>query len=140
VHVRFIELMPIGGMTAGEACGAAAIEAMRAFGAEPGDNTVTGAGPARYYQLDGAPGSLGLIAPMSDPFCDGCNRLRLSAHGRIRSCLFAAPTVALMPLLRPRADVAAIAQVLSECWRAKPSSRAHPASDAADASMCQIGG
>ena len=140
VHIRFIELMPVGGMTAGVVCGGAAIEAMRAFGAEPANDFVTGAGPARYFRLDGALGSLGLIAAMSDPFCDRCNRLRLSARGRVRSCLFAPPALDLMPLLRPRADVAAIARALSKCWRAKPSSRARPASDAADASMCQIGG
>ena len=141
VHVRFIEPMPLGDMTACEGCGLRAAQAIESFGATPARDVIRGAGPARYWRLDGSPGSLGLIAPLSDPFCDHCNRLRLTPRGEVRSCLFASADADLMPLLRPRVNAAAIAQALSRCWRSKPGAgepRMHGAH--ATASMCQIGG
>ncbi len=43
---------------------------------------------ARRWTLDGGPGEVGLIAPVSEPFCGHCNRLRITADGRLRTCLF----------------------------------------------------
>jgi cyclic pyranopterin phosphate synthase len=141
VHVRFIEPMPLGDMTAREGCGLQAVQALESFGAQPASDVIRGAGPARYWRLDGSPGSLGLIAPLSDPFCDRCNRLRLTPRGEVRSCLFASPDADLMPLLRPRVNAAAIAEALSRCWRSKaPAGKSHMRSAGATASMCQIGG
>ena len=48
----------------------------------------TGNGPASYFRLPGAQGTVGVISPMSHSFCDGCNRLRLTADGMLRPCLF----------------------------------------------------
>jgi cyclic pyranopterin phosphate synthase len=45
-------------------------------------------GPARYYKFDGAAGVLGFISPLSNHFCGKCNRLRLTADGKLRPCLF----------------------------------------------------
>jgi GTP 3',8-cyclase len=90
-HVRFIELMPVGeladraelSMPIGEI-----LERVRAIGAiEPGAGP-EGNGPATYYRLAGAIGSIGVIAPLSHNFCDSCNRVRLTADGRLRACLF----------------------------------------------------
>ena len=47
-----------------------------------------GNGPARYFQIPGAKGTVGVISPMSHFYCDSCNRVRLSADGRLRLCLF----------------------------------------------------
>jgi cyclic pyranopterin phosphate synthase len=48
----------------------------------------TGNGPATYYRYPGAPGTVGVITPMSHNFCDRCNRMRLTADGQLRPCLF----------------------------------------------------
>ena len=46
--------------------------------------------PATTYRFaDGAPGAIGVIASVTEPFCDTCNRLRLTAEGQVRACLFA---------------------------------------------------
>lgn len=47
----------------------------------------SGAGPARYFQYAGAPGKIGLISPISHQFCSGCNRVRLTAEGKLLLCL-----------------------------------------------------
>ena len=75
----------------------------------------------RYRYADGA-GEIGVIASVSEPFCGQCQRARLSADGRLLTCLFAADGVALKPLLRgqpgPEGD-AALRTLLSETWRAR---------------------
>lgn len=57
------------------------------------------AGPAREFTLDGALGRIGVIAPLSGHFCDHCNRIRITAGGRVRTCLFADDEHDLKPLL-----------------------------------------
>ncbi len=47
-----------------------------------------GNGPARYYRAVGAPGTIGVITPISHTYCASCNRVRLTADGRLRTCLF----------------------------------------------------
>ena len=91
-HVRFIEVMPTGdnlGVQADEFVSADEILAqVRTIGelrpvAGPGGN-----GPARYFAFPGAPGTVGVITPMSHTYCDRCNRMRLTADGQLRPCLF----------------------------------------------------
>ena len=49
-----------------------------------------GAEPARSYRFaDGEPGSVGVIASVTEPFCSSCNRIRVTADGQFRTCLFA---------------------------------------------------
>jgi cyclic pyranopterin phosphate synthase len=59
-----------------------------------------GNGPARYLRYAGAPGSVGVITPMSHSYCDECNRVRLTADGRLRTCLFGDHEVDLRTPLR----------------------------------------
>ena len=68
-----------------------------------------GAGPARLYRFAGGPGGIGIITAVSGHFCAGCNRIRVTARGVARSCLFADDALDLKPLLREgtRSDVAA---------------------------------
>lgn len=91
-HIRFIEVMPT---TANldlsrenyVSC-AEALRRVRALGdLEPAEGP-TGNGPATYYRFPGAPGTIGVITPMSHNFCDRCNRMRLTADGQLRPCLF----------------------------------------------------
>ncbi len=91
-HVRFIEVMPTGanlGVSAEAtlSCDEALARIRRIGELEPAEGP-TGNGPARYYRFPGAPGSIGVITPMSHNFCDRCNRMRLTADGQLRPCLF----------------------------------------------------
>jgi cyclic pyranopterin phosphate synthase len=91
-HVRFIELMPVGAnldISTAEFVGAAEIldRLGRVAALEPIEGP-TGNGPATYFRLPGAAGTVGVITPMSHNFCDRCNRMRLTADGQLRPCLF----------------------------------------------------
>ena len=104
LHVRFIEYMPIG---SGEDCGGCGwgpddvvpakeiIETISAQAVaiglgslEPTTAAPDGWGPARYYRLPSAQGTVGVISAISNHFCGSCNRLRLTADGKIKPCLF----------------------------------------------------
>ena len=96
---------------------------------EPVDReTEPGVGPANVYRLSrGNPaGRIGFISAMSAPFCATCNRLRLTATGVLRSCLFEGGEVDLKPILRseastqPRRRELLIADAMTECVRLKP--------------------
>ena len=104
-HVRFIELMPVGGLrelTAEHIVPsdevldrASVLGALAAGGGPPRGN-----GPAAYYHFAGAPGSIGVITPMTHTYCGSCNRVRLTADGRLRTCLFGDHEVDLRTPLR----------------------------------------
>jgi len=108
-HVRFIELMPIQNQAAwGDGFPAphaayfpiAEILAQLApLNLEP-ILTDVGRGPAHQYRIPGAPGRLGFISPLSEPFCQECNRLRLTADGNLRPCLLSDREIPLLPALR----------------------------------------
>ncbi len=57
-------------------------------------------GPARYFRFEGAVGVVGFISPISNHFCSECNRLRLTADGKLRPCLFSETEIDLKPTLR----------------------------------------
>lgn len=81
-----------------------------------------GVGPAKVYRLAGARGRVGFISAMSAPFCDTCNRLRLTADGLLRSCLFEGGEVDVRPILRNSTGdrLKALADAMTECVRLKP--------------------
>jgi cyclic pyranopterin phosphate synthase len=104
-HVRFIELMPVGEMrelTWEHVVPSDEVLArVAALGPlEPGGGPPRGNGPAAYYRLAGAAGSIGVITPMSHTYCASCNRVRLTADGRLRTCLFGDHEVELRGPLR----------------------------------------
>jgi cyclic pyranopterin phosphate synthase len=84
------------------------------------EEAVRGTGPARYYRLPGAEGALGFITPVSDHFCDLCNRLRLTADGQLRPCLLAQQEIDLRSPLREGAGVPEIKELLEEAIYLKP--------------------
>ncbi len=57
-------------------------------------------GPAQYFRFEGAAGVVGFISPISNHFCAECNRLRLTADGKLRPCLFSETEIDLRPALR----------------------------------------
>jgi cyclic pyranopterin phosphate synthase len=88
--------------------------------------TEAGVGPAKVFQLAlGNPrGRVGFISAMSEPFCSTCNRLRLTADGVLRSCLFEGGEVAIRDMIRslafPTARAQAIADAMTQCVKLKP--------------------
>ncbi|MFZ5648254.1 MAG: GTP 3',8-cyclase MoaA [Bacillota bacterium] len=110
LHVRFIELMPVGASDAWalerHVPAARVREKIEAgLGKLESAHKPAGSGPARYLRLSGAPGTIGFISPLSDHFCQSCNRLRLTAEGMIRPCLHSAREWdAKGPLRRGAAD------------------------------------
>jgi cyclic pyranopterin phosphate synthase len=107
-HVRFIEYMPLDAghqwtreQVVPSAELLARIEAVHPMRRADED----GPEPAkRWLFADGAPGSIGFIASVSEPFCGSCNRLRITAEGRFRTCLFALDEVDLRTPLRAGAS------------------------------------
>ena len=92
-HVRFIELMPVGELR--ELTWDHIVpsdEILRRLEAvaplEAAASPERSNGPARYFRYAGAPGSVGIITPMTHTYCGSCNRVRLTADGRLRTCLF----------------------------------------------------
>ena len=109
-HVRFIELMPVGDMREltweHVVPSAEILSRLGAMGAlAPDDGPSRGNGPAAYYRLEGASGSIGVITPMTHTYCGSCNRVRLTADGRLRTCLFGDHEVNLRDPLRTGADL-----------------------------------
>jgi len=105
--VRFIEYMPLGRTALGgeyEQRFISEEDIRRRIEARFGELTPatrdTGHGPAVVWQIPGAKGRIGFISAMSKPFCETCNRLRLTAEGQLRSCLFDGGEVELRPILR----------------------------------------
>jgi GTP 3',8-cyclase len=93
-QLRFIEQMPLDAqhgwrrsemVTADEICATLSAE----FTLKPDDPADRGAAPAETFLVDGGPGRVGVIGSVTRPFCGACNRVRLTADGQVRNCLFA---------------------------------------------------
>ena len=117
VDVRFIEYMPLDsghGWTRERVVSGAEIRQainerfpMVARRVERGSETAT-----RYRFADGAPGEVGIIAPVTEPFCGACSRIRLTADGQIRTCLFSKVEHSLRDVLRSGATPAETADYI----------------------------
>lgn len=109
-HVRFIELMPVGEMRDVTwdhvVPSSELLERAASVGPlVPADDAPRGNGPAEYYWFPGAPGTIGVITPMTHTYCEKCNRVRLTADGRLRTCLFGEHEVNLRDPFRAGADI-----------------------------------
>ncbi len=152
LHIRFIEYMPIG-ENASNGCGwgkddviasedllahinqearKAGLSELHTVSQKP-----LGWGPARYYEFDGAEGTVGFISPLSRHFCGECNRLRLTADGLIRPCLFSDTEFNVKQALESGSDEA-IKHVLYDALGAKPDEHHHKVGTKRN--MSQIGG
>ena len=154
LHIRFIEYMPMGHSVEEGGAGwgpedviptAELIETISqatvdaGFGPllPAGDDRPKGWGPARYYELKGAQGTIGFISSVSNHFCARCNRLRLTADGRIRPCLFGDEEFDVKTALRTEGQEA-VKQVLEQALSHKPESHHHRVGTAR--MMSQVGG
>lgn len=145
-HVRLIEWMPVGANTSWAGDGVVPVAEMRAHieaalgplepvGGPPGN------GPARYYRLPDAEGTVGFIGAMSEHFCRACNRLRLTADGRLRPCLMSDDELDLRIAVRGGAGVQDVQALLLQAIRHKP--ERHRLGEAAaprGRTMAEIGG
>jgi GTP 3',8-cyclase len=147
-HVRFIELMPLGG---GE-CATLSIKRY-VSNIETRSRIETELGPlmelessnpsdeARNYRLRGARGVIGFISPVSEPYCGTCNRMRLTADGKFHLCLLNDDELDVRKALRSGASREAIGEILLRAVTLKPTGH-HllQGRSTRDRSMYQIGG
>lgn len=99
LSVRFIEMMPIGcGRKYRPVSNEKVFNTIRSHypGMEKG-SAHQGSGPAVYYRIPGAAGSIGFISPISDTYCATCNRIRLLSDGRVKGCLSYASDLSVLP-------------------------------------------
>jgi cyclic pyranopterin phosphate synthase len=144
-HVRFIEFMPSAcGIWDKDRCvGSEEIkEKMLGLG-ELEKIEFKGKGPSRNYRINGAKGVIGLISPLTDHFCGFCNRLRLTADGKIRPCLFSDQKIDIRTPIRNGASDSEIEELFLSSVKAKPEKHylhENKTSHASLVSMSQIGG
>ncbi len=124
VFVRFIEVMPVLEnleMHAGTYVSSNEIlERVASHAALKPAPGPPGNGPARYFAFDGARGAVGVISPLSHDYCERCNRVRLTADGRLRLCLFGDYAVDLRGPLRAGASTEDLAGLLRASMLIKP--------------------
>ncbi len=147
-HVRFIELMPLGG---GE-CATLSIQRY-VSNIETRRRIESGLGPlaaleagdrsdeARNYHLEGARGVVGFISPVSDPYCGTCNRMRLTADGKFHLCLLNDDELDVRMAIRSGADLDQIGRIVLKAVGDKPTGH-HllQGRSTRDRSMYQLGG
>lgn len=141
LHVRFIEYMPVGHDEDCGGCGwgiddvVPAEEILQAIDAQASSlglghlqpaekGKPDGWGPARYYRLPNAQGTIGVISAISNHFCGSCNRLRLTADGKIKPCLFSDQEYDLRTALREGTDED-VRAVFEAALAHKPSGHEH---------------
>jgi len=123
-HVRFIEFMPIGDRKLWDETRVVATnEVMERISKLGGLEPVAGEGergPATLFKLPGAKGILGFISPVSDHFCGSCNRLRLTADGKLRPCLFSESEIDVKTPMRAGCEDEEIARLMVLALNVKP--------------------
>jgi len=140
VHVRFIELMDFSPSQGYFVSGREAMANLARFGRPEEAEAPEGAGPARYFTLPGMKGTIGFISPYSDHFCASCNRLRISADGRLLPCLFSGWSVDLKKMLRSGADDESLKAALRDALSRKPRRREEAAAGKRGNGLRTIGG
>ncbi|MGE5578872.1 MAG: GTP 3',8-cyclase MoaA [Bacillota bacterium] len=144
VSVRFIEVMPIGPDALANSRTFVPASAIMAKVREVGElgeaPSPGGAGPARTFRFPGAPGTVGFISPLSQPFCSECNRLRVTADGKLRPCLSSDVEFDLVPALRAADKRATLTQLVRLALLQKPGSHRFLSHRSHSRRMCQIGG
>jgi cyclic pyranopterin phosphate synthase len=123
-HLRFIEFMPLDGEEGWETSQVlAGADVRRILEREIGPLVPVGSADAGQPAVDFAwadgRGHVGFIDPVTQPFCDRCDRLRLTADGQLRNCLFSTVEWDVRRRLREGCDEAVIAALLRECVAAK---------------------
>lgn len=122
-HVRFIEFMPIGARDFWSDEKYISTDEIRAVVekiAPLSPVRLRRNGPARYFRLENAPGVIGFISALTHHFCGDCNRLRITADGKLRPCLFSETEIDLKPALRGSGSDEEIGRLLRLSIDVKP--------------------
>lgn len=121
-HVRFIEYMPFGeSVTASPFLAVSDMrKRLKVLGELEPCLLKMGNGPAKYFRLPQAKGTIGFITPISEHFCFHCNRLRLTADGKLRLCLLSKEEIDLKQPLRAGMSSAKLKRLIEEAAAAKP--------------------
>lgn len=123
-HIRFLEFMPIGYRVDNWQKYYLPMDRIQAqintLGPLQRQPAMANAGPATRYRLPDAPGEIGFISPVSNHFCETCNRLRLTADGRLRPCLFRDDEIAVKGPLRSGASDATLKALFRQAVLFKP--------------------
>jgi len=122
-QVRFIEFMPTGSGELWSPEKYVPVEEIKSIVEEVGRLTpvkLRRSGPARYFRFDDAPGVVGFINAVSHKFCRECNRLRLTADGKLRPCLFAETEIDLKTPMRSGASDREIERLIRLSIEVKP--------------------
>jgi cyclic pyranopterin phosphate synthase len=122
-ELRFIEQMPLDAQHEWQRDVMVTADEIRKqlsvrFTLTPLPDAARGSAPAELFLVDGGPATVGIVASVSAPFCAACDRVRLTADGQVRNCLFAKGEVDLRGPLREGADDAELAHLIQgEMWR-----------------------
>lgn len=124
-HVRFIELMPTWDRSFTEQgplfiAVEEIVKQVEKVGSLNLEHKTESFGPARLCSLVGGIGKIGFITPMSQHFCGNCNRLRLTAEGKLRSCLFSETEIDIKEPLRAGASTKELVDIFKLAANAKP--------------------
>ena len=122
-HVRFIELMPFKDIAEFVPSSELRQRIASLGRLEPGPDSIgtTGNGPALYYRLPGARGTIAFISPLTEvSFCSRCNRMRLTPDGKLRPCLLAEDEIDLKMPLRNNASIEELKRLILEAVASKP--------------------
>lgn len=120
-HVRFIEHMPfVEGNTHSSFVPVSEMREHLAVLGKLEPCSFKGNGPAKYFRLPGAKGTVGFITPVSEHFCFNCNRLRLTADGKLRLCLLSEEEIDLRQPLRNGMSSAELKKLIEEAVARKP--------------------
>ncbi|MBN2059844.1 MAG: GTP 3',8-cyclase MoaA [Deltaproteobacteria bacterium] len=123
-HVRFIEMMPVGEkngwsfnkfLSIGEI-----LNSIKALGPVIPVESAPLDGPAQRYKLEGSKGEIGFIGALSNHFCEKCNRLRLTADGHLRGCLFSEDETDIKTPLREGKDDSHLLEIIRNAILNKP--------------------
>jgi cyclic pyranopterin phosphate synthase len=142
VHVRFIEYMPFSKEVGMEKSVSSAElkEKIEQLGKLKQATSPTGAGPARYFKMESALGTIGFISPMSDHFCPKCNRLRLTADGKLRTCLFSDDEIDVRTVMRSENAKEGVKELIHRALLEKPKNYSESRRRDFQRRMLQIGG
>jgi cyclic pyranopterin phosphate synthase len=141
-HIRFIEIMPFKGV-AQPVPSVEVQQHVSSLGRLEPCVSITGNGPASYYGLAGAKGTIGFISPLTEiSFCSRCNRMRLTPDGKLRPCLLGDDEIDLKTPLRNNASIGELKRLILQAVASKPEH--HHLKDTNDRpmerKMSQIGG
>jgi cyclic pyranopterin phosphate synthase len=120
-HVRFIELMPLVGSDTLQFVSADEMKRrLEPLGELTPSLPSVGNGPAKYFRLPNAKGDIGFITPISEHFCFQCNRMRLTADGKLRPCLLSDYEVDLKQPLRSGISLEGLEELFKKAVANKP--------------------